>query len=192
MAANPSSFEKLTYDANGNLIVSPTGAIASGATDSGNPIKVGGRYNVTPPTLTDGQRGDLQLDAAGNTKITLATLLAGENLTTNRFNVEPIYSFLNITTNTTTTVKSGAGTFAGFTVNNNGFTTAGTIKIYDNTAGSGTLIGTWTIPIQPPGTTLLATTFFPPALMLNASFSTGLTIVTATTAPACDITVLYR
>ena len=41
------------------------GNVASGASDSGNPVKVGGRYNSTPPTLTNGQRGDLQLDASG-------------------------------------------------------------------------------------------------------------------------------
>jgi len=125
-------------------------------------------------------------------KTTLATLLAGEDLTNDLLKVETRATPVNITTNTTTTIKSGAGVLYGFTVNNNGFTAAGTITIYDNTAGSGTKIGTWTIPIQPPGTTLLATTFFPPALQLNASFSIGLTIVTATTAPACDITVLYR
>lgn len=141
---------------------------------------------------TNGDYEPFQVDVNGAVWVSLATLVAGENLTTNRLNVEPIYSFLNITTNTTTTVKSGAGTFHGFTINNNGFTTAGTVTIYDNTAGSGTKIGTWTIPIQPPGTTLLATTFFPPTLELDASFSTGLTIVTATSAPAADITVLYR
>jgi hypothetical protein len=131
-------------------------------------------------------------DVNGNIKTTEATLLAGEDLTNDLLKTETRASYLNITTNATTVVKSGVGVFYGFTVNNNGFTTAGTITIYDNTAGSGTLIGTWTIPIQPPGTTLLATTFFPPALMLNAAFSVGLTIVTATTAPACNITVLYR
>ena len=93
-------------------------------------------------------------------------------------------TYLNITTNETTVVKSGDGVFYGFTINNIGFTTAGTITVYDNTAGSGTLIGTWTIPIH-------ATKFFPP-VWLNASFATGLTIVTATTAPACNITVLFR
>jgi len=45
------------------------GTIASGAADSGNPIKIGGRYNATQPTLTDGQRGDVQLDTRGNTSV---------------------------------------------------------------------------------------------------------------------------
>ena len=113
---------------------------------------------------------------------------------TNRFGNEIAdtgANFLNITTNATTVVKTGAGEFLGFTVNNVGFTTAGSVTIYDNTAGSGTKIGTWVIPLMPPGTTLLATTFFPPVIS-SAMFSIGLTIVTATTAPAADLTVLYR
>lgn len=39
------------------------GNVASSATDSGNPVKVGGVYNSTLPTLTNGQRGDIQLDS---------------------------------------------------------------------------------------------------------------------------------
>jgi len=41
------------------------GTVANGATDSGNPLKVGGIYNTTLPTLTAGQRGDLQINANG-------------------------------------------------------------------------------------------------------------------------------
>lgn len=48
------------------------GGVASGATDSGNPVKVGGKYNSTPITLTDGQRGDAQLDASGFLKVNIA------------------------------------------------------------------------------------------------------------------------
>lgn len=39
--------------------------VASGATDSGNPVKIGGRHNSALPTFTNGQRGDLQIDANG-------------------------------------------------------------------------------------------------------------------------------
>lgn len=42
------------------------GTVASGATDSGNPVKVGGVNRTTLPTLTDGQRGDLQLATDGS------------------------------------------------------------------------------------------------------------------------------
>ena len=52
------------------------GGVASGATDSGNPLKVGGVYNSTPPVLTTGQRGDLQLDSSGRTLVSTAPLSA--------------------------------------------------------------------------------------------------------------------
>lgn len=42
-----------------------TGNVASGAADSGNPVKMGGRHNTTLPTLADGQRGDVQLGTRG-------------------------------------------------------------------------------------------------------------------------------
>src|SRR6476469_67770 len=45
------------------------GGVASGSADSGNPLKVGGKYNSTPITLTDGNRGDVQLDANGYLKV---------------------------------------------------------------------------------------------------------------------------
>mgnify|MGYP007071586322 CR=1 FL=1 len=47
------------------------GNVASGATDSGNPLKVGGVYRATKPVLTDGQRGDLQVNTSS---VLLATI----------------------------------------------------------------------------------------------------------------------
>lgn len=52
-------------------VESVQGNAASGATDSGNPVKVGGRYNSTLPTLTDGQRGDLQVGTRGSLNVTV-------------------------------------------------------------------------------------------------------------------------
>ncbi len=49
--------------------VDPRGNVASGVTDSGNPIKIGGKYTTTAPTLSDGQRGDMQVDVNSNVKI---------------------------------------------------------------------------------------------------------------------------
>lgn len=51
--------------------VTIAGDIASGATDSGNPVKVAGVYNSTPPTFTTGQRGDLQLGSRGSLRVEL-------------------------------------------------------------------------------------------------------------------------
>lgn len=48
------------------------GNVASGNADSGSPVKVGAKYNLTPPTFADGQRGDLQISAGGSLKVLLA------------------------------------------------------------------------------------------------------------------------
>lgn len=85
------------------------------------------------------------------------------------------YAFDNITTSATTLVKTGAGVLHSITVNTKG-TVASTVVAYDNTAGSGTKIGT-------VDSLNLSGTF-----TFDAAFSTGLTIVT-TGAP--DITVSY-
>ena len=55
-----------------------SGDVASGATDSGNPVKVGGKYNATLPTLTDGQRGDVQVDIKSIAMVNMQ-LNAGSN-----------------------------------------------------------------------------------------------------------------
>lgn len=79
----------LATDINGNVKTVSSGSgttadqvqgnVASGATDSGNPVKTGGVNMTTQPTLTDGQRGDTQLDTRSNTKVTLFA----NNTTTN-------------------------------------------------------------------------------------------------------------
>ncbi len=50
--------------------VTAVGNVASGATDSGNPLKVGGIFNTALPTFTAGQRGDWQFDNKGKGLIT--------------------------------------------------------------------------------------------------------------------------
>ena len=78
--SNPTTFTAgttapLQSDTSGNLRTlgtdTVTGNVAAGATDSGNPVKVGAKYNSTLPTLTDGQRGDLQTGARGSLNVTL-------------------------------------------------------------------------------------------------------------------------
>lgn len=48
------------------------GNVASGASDSGNGVKVAGVYNSTPSTFVNGQRTDLQTDANGFIKVNVA------------------------------------------------------------------------------------------------------------------------
>lgn len=106
--------------------------------------------------------------------ITLSTLLAGEDLTNDVLKVEHQYDYARISTATTTTVKSGAGFLHTITI---GKTAAGDITIYDNTAGSGTVIA------------LLKASIAEQTFTFDVAFATGLTIVTA---GASDITVSYR
>lgn len=49
------------------------GTGASSAVAIGNPVAVGGVYNVLPPTLTSGWRSDLQLNADGSLRMALAS-----------------------------------------------------------------------------------------------------------------------
>jgi hypothetical protein len=87
--------------------------------------------------------------------------------------------YTNITTATTTTVKSGSGTLVRIV--NNKKVASGVITIYDNTAGSGTKIGTITSPA-----TLLDNH---QVYDFQVGFQTGLTIVTS---QAEDLTVVWR
>lgn len=48
------------------------GNVASGAADSGNPVKVGGVYNSANPAPATGQRVDMQMDGAGQVRATIS------------------------------------------------------------------------------------------------------------------------
>ena len=87
------------------------------------------------------------------------------------------YAYLNITTDTTTTVHSGNTVLGAICIN----TTAAneTITIYDNTAASGTKVGIITLTTGSGG-----------CFNYNAYLATGLTIVTATA--AADLTVIWK
>jgi hypothetical protein len=86
-------------------------------------------------------------------------------------------AFSNVSTATTTTVKTGAGVLDRLVINKAG--TGTTIVIYDNTAASGTKIATLTSTAQT-------------TLHYNIRFTTGLTIVTDAGSGAADVTVSYR
>jgi len=106
--------------------------------------------------------------------------IAGEDIANDVLKVESRYSAANITTQTTTTVKSGAGLLKRIVFNKP--LASGVVAVYDNTAGSGTLIATITLPA-----TLLNGPFF---LDYEDIVSTGITVVTS--GATQDITVIYR
>lgn len=88
---------------------------------------------------------------------------------------QPVFASTNITTNTTTTIKSGPGVLGGVTINTKG-TAANTATLFDSTTGSGTKIGT------------IDTTSAQGTLLYDILFVNGLTITTAT-GGAADLTV---
>lgn len=108
-------------------------------------------------------------------KVTQNTLIAGEDLTNNRLNTRRPLSYTNLSASAL--IKTGAGVVAGFIVNSH---SSGTLKLWDNTAGSGSvLLNTITfaagsgIVVPLPG---------------DISFSTGLY---ATIGGTADITIFW-
>lgn len=113
--------------------------------------------------------------------VTMATLQAGEDLTNDVMKVEQRFSFSNVTSDTA--VKSGAGFLHTVTIMpTDAAATAGSIVLYDNTAESGTIIGTIAI---------VAAYQVPVTLTFDCSFSTGL-YVGFTTTNDVNVTVSYR
>ena len=88
------------------------------------------------------------------------------------------FTFVNITGQATTVVRTGNGVL--HTVCLNKPTATETIAMYDGSAATGTLIGTITIPASPQ----------PGCMIYDIGYGTSLTIVTATA--SSDITVSYR
>lgn len=88
------------------------------------------------------------------------------------------FAYAHISTNATTTVKSGNGTLHAITVNTKG-ASANVATIYDSLTATGQVIG------------IIDTTAGPAALPYDLAFSIGLTIVTAT-GTAADLTVTFK
>lgn len=93
--------------------------------------------------------------------------------------MERSYNYQNLAGAGTTTVLSRIGILGQIIINNP--VASGTITLYDNTAASGTKIGTITLPatVNAPGA----------SFEYNITCSTGLTIVT--TGTGIDVTVTF-
>lgn len=133
---------------------------------------------ATQPLITDGN-GNLYV--AGSVNVSQVAGVAPDmnfgNPTANTLRVIPAaYNYTNISSNTTTVIKSGTGIMHTLVINTRGGTS--TCTVYDNTAGSGTKIAT------------IDTTLSTTAFVYDADFTTGLTIVTAGVS-AADVTVTW-
>lgn len=157
------------------------GGVADNAADSGNPVKVGGKYNASTQTYADGDRCDDQHDVNGNKKVTMATGVAGEDLANDVLKTEQRFSGSVVTADSL--VKSGAGFLHTLTFScNDAAPTAGSIIVYDNTAESGTILYSETFD---------TTAFRGYTVLLDISFTTGL-YIGFTTTNDINVTPSYR
>lgn len=184
-AAEPTYVEnqsgELSGDLNGYLRTKVSGSVAHDAVDSGNPIKIGGKASTSTPTaVANGDRVNAYFDSEGRLVVLFDKLIEGEDQTNHVMKTEQQFVYTNITSATTTTVKSGAGFLHSIVVNLP--VANGVITLYDNTAGSGTKIGTITF-----GATVLSDVA--KAVIFNVKFTTGLTIVTSA---STDLTISTR
>ena len=113
---------------------------------------------------------------------TLATKIAGEDLTVDVQKVEQRYSTSGVLTGDTQ-VKGSAGFVHTVTIScNDAAPTAGTIDIYDNTSATGTKIFTWT---------LTTAAFNPFSVILDVTCANGIYADFTTTADVA-VFVSYR
>lgn len=131
-------------------------------------------FNATPSTRTEWQAGPLQSDALWNLLISLATRLAGEDITNNRQLTEIRCSGRYISTATTTQVKAGIGVLHTLVVQGGA---AGTIIGYDSMTASGSVVFSFD------------STNTPNTYTFDEEFVNGLTVVTSA---ATKITVNVR
>lgn len=112
---------------------------ADNSADTGNPVKIGGKFNSAVPSYDDGDRADLQVDVNGNLKVTLATGIAGENWTVNRLFTEENYTYFRKTADGQ--IMSGGGYLLSVNIARTGsVATAGVLTIYDSASETGTVI----------------------------------------------------
>jgi hypothetical protein len=157
------------------------GGVAANAADSGNPVKIGGKYTAAGVTLDDGDRGDIALDSKSNLNSNLNTLISGEDQTNDVMKSEQQFSYSYLTADGQ--VKASAGFLHTITISpTDAAATAGTIIIYDNTAESGTIVFSYTVP---------AAALVPVTLTFDIKMLTGIYVGFTTTADV-GVTVSYR
>jgi hypothetical protein len=143
------NIQALATDTSGDVKV--VGSVASGSADSGNPVKIGAKYNSTPVTPSNGNRVDAQASSDGS-------LIVSQR-----------FAYRLQVTAATVTLKSAEGVL--HTICYNTPVNGSVMTVYDNTTNSGTEIAL----ITPPNA---ATPF---CITLDAEFNTGLTFVTTGT-----------
>lgn len=110
-----------------------------------NPVPVGGAYNSSPPTIASGQAGYLQIDSAGNLRITgtvTATVSPG-----NAVGITPTDRTITSTTGASQTMMAANAARHSLTVINTGNANCGV----NPTGGTAAIGGAGTITLAPLG-----------------------------------------
>jgi hypothetical protein len=164
-----------------------------------------GKYNATPPTLSDGTRTDLQLDVNGSLKVVEQYAAAAEDNSNGvlAIQLKPLATatyapslYTNFGSSVTANIKNGAGTILSASIYN----TQGTacfLQFYNSTSTTATVF--MEVPVAATsGFVALGQDFF----TLNGVYcSTGITFGVSTTsgsytgstiASAHNIQVLYK
>lgn len=164
----PTGYWRLVYT-NGAAAQSSTFEATATTTSVGLPnVSTAGIAAVTSNAsmnLTQIASGAISTSATGIMNVSLAASATNG------------YTYNHVSANGTFTVKSGAGVLHSITVNNTG--TSDTATIYDNTAGSGTVIA------------LINTALTHGTLLFDCAFTTGITVVMTGTGPG-DLTLNYK
>lgn len=132
-----------------------------------------------PDPVEIGRQVAQALSQEGEILSYLSRYISGEDSGRDVMKVQNQNDYEYISTNTTTTVKSGAGHLKAITVGTKG-ASSNTMTVYDNTAGSGDIIAV----IDTTGGSAEQTFHF------DCEFTNGLTIVTAT-GTAAKATIIY-
>lgn len=163
------------------IAVQSQGDVAAGVSDSGNPVKIGGIYNTNLPELSNGERGNVQLDTNANLKVREQYAPAYEDNTNGVAKVEQRGTYYyQATASADVVVKPSAGFLYGIII---GKDVAGSvIEVSDHASD-----GDGNVQIYLEGSTLLTSTggYVP----VNASFFSGITVnLTNQT----NVTFVYR
>lgn len=123
-----------------------------------------GVYRAIRQTRTDGQGGPIETGPTGEVLMTDVNLQYGNDPVTRRQLTAVSGTPFQISTATTTTVRTGSGVLNNLVCVGG---TLGNVTVYDNTAASGTVLCPTVTPVANG------------LLLAGVSFNTGLTIVTA-------------
>jgi hypothetical protein len=143
-----------------------------------------GEYKAAPTTLSDGDRGEMQVDKDGFLLVNLGKAIKGEDLTNDVMKVEQQMMYARVTADTA--VKSGAGLLKSIVVTqpSSSTPTAGVFTVFDNTAESGTVIFQHYFPASAVAN--------PVPIPLNVKFSTGCYAAFDSTLAGLAFTIAYR